>query len=67
MIWNILFIFTLTIAILNVFKMLSIMTGNMIELPGILKYKFSEPEKWYIFYPCFFYQAWFWTQYTGLI
>lgn len=67
MIWNILFVFTLTITILNVFKMFSIMTGNMIQLPGILKYKFTEPEKWYIFYPCFFYQAWFWTQYTGLI
>lgn len=68
MIWTILFIFTFVIAALNIVKIISIMTPwSSIDLPGLFYLAITEPERWYIFYPCFFYQAWFWFKYFGII
>jgi hypothetical protein len=57
-----LFIITLTISILNILKLISIFCGNIIKLPGIIAYEFSEPDRWYFFYPSFGFQVWFWSQ-----
>jgi len=67
MIWTIIFVLTFTVAALNVLKIISIMSPwSSISLPGLLGLKATEPERWYVFYPCFFYQVWFWSTYAGL-
>lgn len=61
------FVLTFTVAVLNVLKAISIMLpGGTIDLPGLLGKKITAPERWYVFYPCFFYQVWFWFDKIGL-
>lgn len=58
----ILFVATATIVILNIFQLFGIMFGNSISYPALkLKFITIGPTQWFIMYPSFFYQVWFWT------
>jgi len=58
------FVFTLSVTILNVFRLVSIMVGNSISMPswGVL-----SPTHGVFMYPSFLFQVWFWTDKLNII
>ena len=62
MIEQIVFVGSLAITILNLLFFISLSFKSELRLPGLVFYKWSEPNNFYIFYPAFFYQTYWWTQ-----
>lgn len=58
------FIFTLGIVILNLLKILTFFGKEMLSLPS---YKWLSPSEWWVFYPSFFFQVWWWCVKLTLI
>lgn len=58
------FVLTLGVTILNLLKIFSIMIGNPIQYP---EYKQFGPTSWWILYPSFFYQVYWWVNYLNLL
>jgi len=59
-----LFTFTLGIVILNLLVMVTMFAKQTLSLPH---YKQLSPLQWWVFYPSFFFQIYWWTIYFGLI
>lgn len=58
-----LFIFTLGIVILNLLSYLSLFgKQGTLTWPRL---KWLAPESWFILYPSFFYQLWWWVEYLN--
>ena len=62
-----LFVFTLAIVILNIFLIISVITGHSLTLPPLIyKLRWSDPTNSYLFYPSLFYQVYWWVNYFNL-
>lgn len=62
---NVIFILTLGITILNLFSITSVIfSKSTIDFPH---YKLLDVGTWFIFYPSFFYQVYWWSIYFKLI
>jgi hypothetical protein len=59
-----LFIFTAGIVILNLLKIATLFGKNTLSLPS---YKWLSPTQWWVFYPSFFFQVYWWSVYVGLV
>lgn len=67
MILSIIFVATLGILPLNLIKIISVICGHEVTLPGLIKTQWSKPTRWYLFYSAFFYQIVWWVNYIGLL
>jgi len=70
MINTILFMITAPIVLINILMVFTIMFGSdkTLVLPPLLFNKvWTNPTRWYIFYPTIFYQVWFWANYFNII
>jgi hypothetical protein len=59
-----LFVFTLGIVLLNLLLIITLLGKQKLVLPH---YKHLDPTEWWIFYPSFFYQVYWWSIYLGFI
>lgn len=61
---NYIFVLTLGVIILNFIVILTYFAKNTLVLP---KHEYLGVDIWYIFYPSFFYQVYWWSIYFNLI
>ena len=61
---NYIFVLTLGITLLNLIVILTYFAKNTLVLP---RAKYLAVDIWYIFYPSFFYQVYWWSIYFNLI
>lgn len=59
-----LFVFTLGIVILNLLVIVTLFGRVTLSLPNK---GWLDPTYWCIFYPSFFFQVYWWSEYLGLI
>jgi len=64
---NYVFVFTAGIMILNLWFAVSIWLGNALTLPYQWYTVKISPHVWWIFYPSFFYQVYWWSVRLELI
>lgn len=64
MILQIIFIFTLGIVFFNLMVYFSIFGKRGYHIP---EYKWLLPASWWLFYPSFFYQVYWWVNYFELL
>ena len=70
---NIIFVFTLGIFILNLMFYFSLFAKRQLDLTLYEPSKYSSfriyisPMEWWVFYPSFFYQVYWWCGYLNLI
>jgi len=61
---SVIFILTAGMTILNLLVIISLLGKQKLQLP---EWGWLSPTGWWIFYPCYFYQIWFWSARLGLI
>jgi len=52
------FVFTFSVLILNALKIISVIVGNTVTLPGM---GLLSPTNFLFLYPSLLYQVWFWS------
>lgn len=63
---QLLFVFTLGIVLLNIVWVIAIIARVDINFPYII-FKNINIGDWWIYYPTYFYQIWWWSTWLGLI
>lgn len=58
------FVLTFGVVILNLLFIMTLFGKVPLSLP---KSKYLSPTYWWVFYPSFFYQVWWWSKFIGLI
>ena len=59
---QIFFVVSMTIVLLNLINIIGRGFKGATIFPGIFYHKNTTPHDWYIMYPSFFYQVYYWTQ-----
>ena len=65
MIMTIIFILTMLIVILNTIKFIGMIVNNIVYIP--LDGTYYGILQWYLFFPSFGFQIWFWFTHYGII